>query len=283
VCGSQVAKPMKYAVVIPARNEEKYVGKTLSALRKQTIPPSQIIVVDDGSKDRTSRIASKYADVVVRLPDRGYSVLGKPGLSKVINHGLKRVERDIDYVLICGADNILSENFFETMLLRMKANPRLVVASARAKGEPYYKYSPRGGSRVVDARFWREVSNLQHPVVWGWESWLIFKAMQLGYEVRAFRDVVTEPQRPTGLARPRVKQSRVWGKAMYALGYNWKYALGKCALTFLKSPRAGLSMFLGWVLHKDVERLDVADWVNQMQKTIFWKRVQMIIKHGGRK
>jgi len=70
---------------------------------------------------------------------------------------------------------------------------------------------------------------------------------------------------------------------MYALGYDWKYALGRCALTFFKSPKAGIDMFRGWLLHRDVERLDVADWVNQIQKNIFWKRVLEIIKRRGRK
>ena len=72
---------MKYSVVVIARNEEKCIGKALSALRKQTVPSSQIIVVDDGSRDRTSLIASDYADVVVRLPDRGYGVVGRPDLA----------------------------------------------------------------------------------------------------------------------------------------------------------------------------------------------------------
>ncbi|UCH69712.1 MAG: glycosyltransferase family 2 protein [Candidatus Bathyarchaeota archaeon] len=274
---------VKYAVVIPARNEEKYIGKTLSALKKQTIPPSQIIVVDDGSRDRTNQIASKYAHVIIRLPDRGYSVLGRPELSKVINAGLKKVEKDVNYVLICSADNMLPEDFFRTMVLKMKRNPKLVVASARAKGEPYFEYSPRGGSRVVDAKFWRKVGDLQYPIAWGWEPWLSFKAMQLGYEARAFRDVVTTPQRSTGLGRPRVMQSKFWGKSMYALGYDWKYGLGRCVLTFLRSPKAGLNMFLGWLLHQDVDRLDVAEWVNQMQRNIFWKRVRTIIKRGGRR
>jgi hypothetical protein len=42
-------------------------------------------------------------------------------------------------------------------------------------------------------------------------------------------------------------------------------------------------MFLGWLLHKNVKRLDIADWVNQMQKKRFWKRVLEIIKRRGRR
>jgi glycosyltransferase involved in cell wall biosynthesis len=269
---------MKYAVVIPARNEEEYIEKTLSALKQQTVLPNQIIVVDDGSTDRTGRIASDYTDVVIKLPDREYGIAGKPELAKVVNEGLRRVEKDVDYVSICGADHVLPKDYFRAIISRMKANPKIVVASGRIRGEPYSEFAPRGSGRVVDANFWREVSNLQYPVEWGWEAWLCFKAVQLGYEVRCFRDVVTEIQRPT-----RLGKAGLWGKVMYALGYDWKYALGRCVLTFFQSPKAGLNMFSGWLLHKDVERLDIADWVNQMQKNLFWKRVRTIIKHGGRK
>jgi len=269
---------MKCAVVVIARNEEKCIEKALSALRKQTVPSSQIIVVDDGSKDRTSLIASHYADVVVRLPDRGFGVAGRPELAEVVNEGLRRVENDVDYVLICGADDILSEDYVETIVRRMKGDPKLVVASGMVEGEPYFESHPRGGGRVVDARFWREVNGLRYPVVWGWESWLCFKAMQLGYEIRSFQDVVIGLHRLT-----RLGKAGLWGKAMYALGYDWKYALGRCLLTFFKNPKAGWNMFWGWFLHKDVNRLDTADWVGQMQKNLFWKRVQTIIKRRGRR
>lgn len=271
-------KSVRYAAVTRARNEEKFIAKTLKALRNQTIPPSQIIVVDDGSTDRTSEIASKYADMVVRLPDRGYNVAGKPELAKVANEGFRRVRKDMDYVLICDADHALQKDYFETIVKKMKANPKIVIASGRAKGEPYFEFHPRGSSRVIDANFWRKVNGLMYPEVWGWEDWICFKAMQLGYEPRSFPDVVTELQRPT-----RLGKARLWGKAMYALGYDWKYALGRCVLTFFKDPKAGLSMFLGWLLHENVERLDIADWVNRMQKKLFWKRVYTIIRRGGRR
>ena len=69
---------MNIEAVIPARNEERYIERTLQALVRQTLRPSRIIVVNDGSTDRTAEIAAKYADVVVNLPDRGYrAVIGQ--------------------------------------------------------------------------------------------------------------------------------------------------------------------------------------------------------------
>jgi len=276
-----MVKLLKYAAVIPARNEEKYIVKTLSALKNQTVPPNQIIVVDDGSKDRTGEIASEYADVVIGLPDRGYNAVGSPEISNVINQGLKHVDSDVRCVLICGADNILPKKFSEIILGRIESNPRLVVASGVAHGEPYSERSPRG-SRIVDARFWRQVNGLQYPVGWGWEDWLYLKAQQLGYESRCFPDVVTYPQRPI-LARMSAEKAKLWGKAMYALGYGWEYALGRCVLTSVDNPKAGLNMLIGWLSHEYVDRLDIADWVNQMQKKQFFARVWSILKRHGRK
>ena len=51
---------MKVSVIIPAYNAEKTIGKTLEALLNQTYKDYEVIVVDDGSKDRTSEIMKKY-------------------------------------------------------------------------------------------------------------------------------------------------------------------------------------------------------------------------------
>lgn len=267
---------MKYSVVVKARNEEQNIEKTLLALKQQTLKPTQIIVVDDGSKDQTGVLASKLADLVVRLPDRGYSAVGRPELAQVINEGLARVKEDVDYVMICDSDQLIPEDYVETLVKKMVHNPRIVVASGRAKSEPFLDTHPRGTGRLVNAEFWRKTNGLRYPVEWGWESWLYFKAMQLGYEARSFEDIVIELQRPTSLTK-----TALWGKGMYALGYDWKFAIGRSALMFLRSPKAGLSMFLGWVRHKEVRRLDVADYVNQMQKQQLWKRIWAVVR--GRK
>ena len=266
---------MKYAVVVPARNEEEYIEKTLSALKQQNLPPDQIIVVNDGSTDKTEEIARKYVDLVVNLPDKGYKAAAKPVMAAVSNAGLACINPEMDYVLMVDADHILPETYSETLIKRMQKNSNLVIASGMIKGEPAIEDSPRGSGTMIDAKFWRSLG-FRYPVSYGWESWLLFKARQQGYQVKCFRDLVTVVQRPTTLKGGE-------GEGMYALGYVWYYALGRCFLTFLKNPKGGIKMFLGWFRHKGVERLDVAEWVSQYQKVLFWKRVKTIILHGKRK
>ncbi len=60
---------VKFSVIIPAFNEERYITKTLRGLREQTIKDFEIIVKDGKSKDRTVEIAKKHADKVVSERD----------------------------------------------------------------------------------------------------------------------------------------------------------------------------------------------------------------------
>ncbi|WP_332695908.1 glycosyltransferase family 2 protein [Halalkalibacter lacteus] len=50
--------------IIPAYNEEKRIGTTLAAIRKH-FPSAEVIVIDDGSRDKTREIAEMYADKVI--------------------------------------------------------------------------------------------------------------------------------------------------------------------------------------------------------------------------
>ena len=269
------------SAVTCARNEDKNLPENLVALKNQTLRLRQIVVVNDGSTDKTGEIAEALGCTVINLPFHEKSFVGRPELAERFNVGLNAVTHPLpDYVLIVGADHPLPIRYVEQLVTRMESNKKLVVSSGRILGEPYYEAFPRGSGRLVKTWFWKQVSNLQYPVLWCWEEWLCFKAMQLGYEAKCFRDIVSKVKRPSGKSSSEV---RGWGKAMYALGYDWKHVLARCIIIGLKSPRLGTHMLWGWIGHKDVKRSDVADWVNQMQKKQFWRRVWRIVKYGGRR
>lgn len=62
---------MKVSVVIPAYNEEKYIGKCLESIISQTEKPSEIIVVDNNCTDKTAEIAKKYGAKIVKEEKQG--------------------------------------------------------------------------------------------------------------------------------------------------------------------------------------------------------------------
>jgi len=70
---------MKLSVLIPTKNEEAALPKTLEALKAQSLQPFEIIVADAGSTDRTREIAAAYGARVIEggMPGPGRNAAAK--------------------------------------------------------------------------------------------------------------------------------------------------------------------------------------------------------------
>ena len=66
------------SVIIPARNEEHSLPALLASLKKQTLKPDEIIVVDDNSEDATAEVAEKGGAKVIRAKPLPEGWHGKP-------------------------------------------------------------------------------------------------------------------------------------------------------------------------------------------------------------
>lgn len=75
------AKSIEISVVIPAFNEEKYLPACLQSLNNQDFNlPFEVIVVDNGSSDRTAAVASEFGAIVISEPHRGITWARQRGL-----------------------------------------------------------------------------------------------------------------------------------------------------------------------------------------------------------
>jgi glycosyltransferase involved in cell wall biosynthesis len=93
---------MKFSVVVPTLNEEKYIGKCLKSISEQEIKP-EIIVVDSKSKDKTVEISMKYAAKVLA---------GIPGnISKNRQLGAEAASGDI--IVTADADTIYPKGWLK--------------------------------------------------------------------------------------------------------------------------------------------------------------------------
>ncbi|MCW8966769.1 MAG: glycosyltransferase family 2 protein, partial [Candidatus Pacearchaeota archaeon] len=61
----------KLSIVIPVYNEEKYIGKCLESLNKQTYKNFEIIIIDDGSTDKTVEIIKKFDVHLIKGKHKG--------------------------------------------------------------------------------------------------------------------------------------------------------------------------------------------------------------------
>ncbi|TBR08897.1 MAG: glycosyltransferase [Candidatus Nitrosotenuis sp.] len=89
----------KMSVLVPAYNEEKVIRTTIESLLSTDYPDKEIIVIDDGSKDQTLEIASRYKDKVkVIHKENG-------GKASALNAGLLYATGSI--IVILDADTII--------------------------------------------------------------------------------------------------------------------------------------------------------------------------------
>lgn len=265
----------RVAAVIPARNEENFIGKTLAALLEQDSKLDRIIVVNDGSTDRTAEIASAAGAYVIDVPDRGYNVQGTPVLAKVVNRGLGYLGTtdfgtDNDYVMIVGADHALPPNYVTAVLDTMEQDPQIAICSGQIQGER--SVVPRGSGRVVRADFWKSIG-LQYPENYGFETYLLIKAQQKGYKIKVLNDLVTQTLRKTG--RNYKKSVYVsYGKSLKALGYSRLYSAARIGLIGIKNPKGGLYMIRGY-MSGDVQVYDSE--LRSYLASIQHKRIKRVI------
>lgn len=92
----------KISIIVPARNEEHNIGKLLSSINNQVFKIHEVIVVNDGSSDRTKQISLEYgANVIDNVPpENGW--LGKPwacfqGANKAIGEILFFLDADTEF------------------------------------------------------------------------------------------------------------------------------------------------------------------------------------------
>jgi glycosyltransferase involved in cell wall biosynthesis len=72
---------MEVAVIIPALNEEGAIGAVIDELPRP--PVSRVIVVDNGSTDRTAEVAARHGASVVREEQRGYGNACLRGMAEI--------------------------------------------------------------------------------------------------------------------------------------------------------------------------------------------------------
>lgn len=106
------------SIVIPTMNEEDYLPRLLTSIRRQSLQPEQIIVADAGSHDQTRTIAQELGAMVVEG--------GLPGIGR--NRGAECAKSDI--IFFFDADVELRDSDFLERSVREFATRELDVATA---------------------------------------------------------------------------------------------------------------------------------------------------------
>lgn len=140
----------RFLAVSPCRNEAAHLRRSMDTVVAQSARPTLWVVVDDGSTDETPGILAEYAARlpwlrVVRREDRGHRAVGA-GVVDAFYDGLASVSLDdFDYLCKLDLDLELPPRYFEILMQRMEACPRLGTCSGKS-----YLRDARSGELVSE-------------------------------------------------------------------------------------------------------------------------------------
>jgi len=102
--------PVNWSVIVPFFNEADCIAETLVSLARQTLAPSSIILVDNGSTDNSRRVID---DVTRRYPKAAFSLIEErtPGKASALKRGLAAVRTK--FVATCDADTYYPPAYIE--------------------------------------------------------------------------------------------------------------------------------------------------------------------------
>jgi glycosyltransferase involved in cell wall biosynthesis len=129
-------------VAIPAHNAERWLAQALDSVLAQTVPPGDILVVDDGSTDATVAVAERF-EAPVRVVSQQSA-----GIGAARNRAVEMVRGEV--VAFLDADDLYTPSSIAIRLDVLAANPRVGVVFGHERrfaqildGAPVPTGSPR--------------------------------------------------------------------------------------------------------------------------------------------
>jgi biofilm PGA synthesis N-glycosyltransferase PgaC len=177
-------------VVVPAHNEQDTIGRTITALLKQTRRPDRIVIVADNCSDRTVEIARSFGRRVTVVETVG----NKHRKVGALTLGWQQfVSQGYDYMLGVDADTVLSPNSLADLERELEENPKAGGIMAR------YTFDPELGQ----SRFARLLIRLQRMEFSSWTLDILHRRRNtyvLGgqatlFRVKALQEVVEGERR----------------------------------------------------------------------------------------
>ena len=113
---------MLFSIIMPAYNAECFLAKSIDSVLQQTYSNWELILINDGSRDNTDRIAQEYAKRESRLR---YFVQENHGVSATRNRGIELAAGE--YVLFLDADDEIDSRTLETVNNVLEQDPCDIV------------------------------------------------------------------------------------------------------------------------------------------------------------
>jgi glycosyltransferase involved in cell wall biosynthesis len=256
----------RITVFTPIYNEEKTLPYMLDSLLKQSIKPSNIIVGDNNSQDKSIEIVYRFLEKtnidysiisVKRKPN-----LGKWNISNVywhLNQMLQKKNYDTEYVSIIESDVVLEPKYFEKLISRFNKDPKLCITAGSLE--------PLG---LIQDPF-----PLTNAKIMLWGSNRVYRASQW-FELNRVSDLRKMPSWDTD----HVILTLLEGYYVYPIPYakSWTFRGVNEYRGFIKViTDASHGLPFWWVLYKTVQKKDIDYLVGYLKAPIKFKKNNILL------
>ncbi len=221
---------MRFLIIIPAHNEEDNLPFTLDSLQKQNSKDFKVVVVNDGSTDRTSGIIRKYTETDSRFETINLQKSEHQPGSKVVyafKNGLQTQSMD-EFDIICkfDADIILPENYLTTVETAFATHPEYGLVGGllyiEKDGNWVYegnsnKHHVRGPMKAYRKECFVQIGGLRETL--GWDNIDSILLENLGWKEVVLPELHVKLIKVKG-ADYTIRPADYYGKYFYFLGLN---------------------------------------------------------------
>jgi glycosyltransferase involved in cell wall biosynthesis len=238
--------------------------ETLDSVVAQSLAPAEWVIVDDGSTDETPQILAEYAArhpwiKIVTRRDRGRRAVG-PGVIEAFYDGYAAIApREFEYLCKLDLDLRLPPRYFETLVERMEADPRIATCSGKAyieqDGELVFERhgddTSLGMTKFYRVDRFEAIGGFVREVMWDgidchmcrMQGWIACSWNEPNLRFIHLRPMGSSQQ---GIYTGRMRH----GYGQYYMGTGFIYMLASCASRLNEPPYVlgSLATLWGWLL-----------------------------------
>ena len=253
----------RYVLISPCRNEAEFMRHTLDSVLAQSVRPEKWVIVDDGSTDDTPNILAEFAAKhdwvqIVTRPDRGRRSVG-PGVIEAFYAGYDAIDPDdYDYLCKLDLDLLLPPRYFEILIDRMEADPRIATCSGKAYierdgrlvSERHGDDTSLGMTKLYRVSRFRAIGGFERGVMW--DGIDCHRCRMMGWHACSW----DEPElrfvhlRPMGSSEHGIYTGRMrHGYGQYFMGTGFFYMAASALYRIGEKPYVlgSLAMLWGWL------------------------------------
>lgn len=251
---------LRYAVVTPARNEERNLQRLAAALAAQTLPPAEWVVVEDGSTDATAAVLSDLAlrhswiRPLSQEARNGHLAAGRRDARDLIGFraGIRALSQPVDVVIKVDADIDFQPDFCERLMGHFAADEKLGIASGTCyeleRGDwvrrPKTDTTVWGATRAYRANCIDDMMELE-PCM-GWDGLDEIRVQLRGMRTQTYVDLPFRHHRSEGGRElTSLHHGEALGRASWYMGYRPSYMMMRVLYRARREP-AAVAMLWGY-------------------------------------